>query len=348
MKKNILFSWFMLFISCSSCSSSSSDGDGELAASCSDAIKNGNEIGTDCGGDCPPCTSCSDGIQNGNETGVDCGGDCQDCPSLVSLPDKGYTSPTSYTGYELVWGDEFSDTELSTDKWGFHLGNGCPNLCGWGNNEAQYFTNSDRNVYLLEGNLVIEAKNQNISGSAYSSSRIHTDNIFEFQYGRVDIRASMPSVPGTWTALFMLNHNYRVDAPDLWWPRGGEIDIMEYLGENPNDILGTGHYGTDFPANHRFNSVHFDALNGEGFDEVYYVFSIIWEENSIKWLVNDIEYHSMTPATTAANGQPYPFNDEFYLIFALSVGGNLPQVAPTPTNFPAFLVVDYVRVFQKN
>lgn len=335
-----LLSLFLL-----SCSGTS---DNEKEALCTDNIKNGNETGIDCGGDCTPCATCNDGIQNGNETSVDCGGpDCQPCLVAVVIPTSGYDAPTTYAGYSLAWSDEFDTNTLDLNKWDYHLGNGCPNLCGWGNNEEQYFTNNSKNIYFEEGNLVIEAKNENISGKNYSSSRIHTDNTFEFKYGRVDIRASMPSAPGTWIALFMLNKNYTINDPGAYWPSGGEIDIMEYLGENHDDILGTGHYGTDFPNNHRFNSVHYDSQNGESFNEVYYVFSIIWEENSIKWLVNNVEYHSMSPSTTTANGQPYPFNDEFYFIFALSVGGNLPNAVPVPRDFPAFLIVDYIRVFQK-
>ena len=78
------------------------------------------------------------------------------------------------------------------------------------------------------------------------------------------------------------------------------------------------------------------------------MFSIIWEEDKITWLVNNVVYHSITPATTSANGQPYPFNDEFYLIFALSVGGNLPNATPVPSDFPAHLIIDYIRVYQEN
>ena len=214
-----------------------------------------------------------------------------------------------------------------------------------GNSELQQFTSSNENLYFKEGNLIIEAKNE---ANQYSSSRINTDNKFEFKYGRIDIRASMPSVSGIWTALFLLNKEYTIADPGAYWPSGGEIDIMEYLGEDHDKILGTAHYGTDFPNNWHFDSVNYSSQNGASFNEVYYVFSIIWEENSIKWLVNNVEYHSITPATTAVKGQPYPFNDEFYLIFALSVGGNLPNTTPVPSDFPAHLIIDYIRVYQEN
>ncbi len=346
MKYFLLLLATTLIMSCSS----SSDDEYEIKASCFDRFQNGDETGVDCGGSsCNVCPTCDDGIQNGDETGIDCGGsDCQECVVTAVIPTEGYDAPQTYDGYSLVWSDEFNENGLDTNKWGYNIGNGCPGLCQWGNNEEQYFTDSDQNLYFREGNLILEAKSENISGMDYSSSRINTDDKFEFQYGRVDIRAAMPSVSGTWSALFMFNKEYTIDNPGLHWPSGGEIDIVEYLGEDPDDILGTGHYGTDFPDNHRFDSVHYSSQDGKSFDEVYYVFSIIWEENSIKWLVNDVEYHSMSPATTQANGQPYPFNDQFYFVFALSVGGNLPTANPVPEDFPAFLVIDYIRVHQKN
>ncbi len=289
--------------------------------------------------------SCTDGILNGSETGIDCGGtQCPSCPQQsVSIPTSGYSAPNAYDGYNLVWRDEFDSANLSTDKWSFHLGTGCPNLCGWGNNEQQYYTSDTKNIYLHQGNLIIEAKNESIGDKEYTSSRIHTDNKFEFKYGRIDIRASMPSATGTWVALWLLNKNYEVQNPAEWWPRGGEIDIMEYLGEDKNEILGTAHYGSDL-SNHRFNSKKYQAV-GEDYNKVYYVFSIIWEEDTVTWLVNNVPYHSINPTQTF--GQPYPFNDEFFLIMNLSVGGNLPSELPIPSQYPTYLIVDYVRVYQK-
>ncbi len=292
-----------------------------------------------------PVFSCTDGLQNGNETGVDCGGDCEDCILQLEIPDVGYESPLKYNNYELIWSDEFDDATLHPEKWSYNTGDGCPNLCNWGNNELQYFTSEESNLFLDQGYLIINAAHETINGYQYSSSRINTKDKFEFQYGRVDIRAAMPTAKGSWIALWMLNKNYSIHSPDTWWPRGGEIDIMEYLGEAPSEILGTAHYGIDFPNNHRYNSQTYDNTTGPSFDEVFYVFSIIWEEDSIRWLVNDMEYHTITPQTTAANNQPYPFNDEFFMVFSFSVGGNLPT-APSPGDYPDQLIIDYVRVFQ--
>ena len=290
----------------------------------------------------PLTASCSDGIQNGDETGIDCGGSsCASCPSLgPTIPTSGYTSPTSYTGYNLVWADDFT-SELDTSKWSFHTGTGCPNLCGWGNNELQYYT--DNNYSFIDGNLVIEAKKENISSSEYSSTRIHTDNKFEIKYGRIDIRANMPSATGSWVALWLINKDYSITNPADKWPSGGEIDIIEYLGESQKKVFGTAHFGSDL-SNHQFNSTYY-TTNDENFDEIFYVFSIVWEENKITWLINNNEYKTFTPSNT--NGQPYPFNDEFFLILNLSVGGNLP-VAPVASEYSDYLIVDYIKVFEKN
>ena len=293
--------------------------------------------------------SCFDGIKNGDEMAADCGGSCDACQVATEpeLPVSGYTSPLDRPGYSLVWSDEFDGETLEMEKWGFNLGNGCPALCDWGNNELQYFTSESENIMLMDGNLLIRAQSEFRSGKSYTSSRIHTDNKFEVQYGRIDIRASMPGAPGTWVALFMLNKDYTIDQPDAYWPSGGEIDIVEYLGEAREEVFGTAHFGVSFPENHFFESGTFRLDSGQPFDLEYAVYSIEWEEDRIRWLVNDQEYHSITPATTAAKGQPYPFNDAFYLVFALSVGGNITTVPPNPADFPSTLVVDYVRVFQK-
>lgn len=292
-----------------------------------------------------PLGSCRDGILNGGEVKIDCGGTCPPCGGSLIIPEGGQKSPQVYQGYDLIWSDEFSAEKIDDSKWSFHLGNGCPNLCGWGNSELQFYTDDPENIFLQEGNLVIRAIEKPINASQYTSARIHTDNKFEFQYGRVDIRAAMPGAMGTWAALWMLNKDYSVYNPGAYWPNGGEIDIMEYLGESPDDVLGTAHFGTDFPANHRYISKHFQVTN-RNFDQEFHVFSLIWKQDKIQWLVNDRVYHEITPNETLAEGQPYPFNDKFFLLMNLSVGGHLPQ-PPVSSQYPSALIIDYVRVFQE-
>lgn len=108
--------------------------------------------------------------------------------------------------------------------------------------------------------MIIEARNETVSDFDYSSTRINSDDKYEFKYGRVDIRASMPSALGTWAALWLINKNYEVQKPSEWWPNGGEIDIMEYLGEDKDAAFGTAHFGSDL-SNHKFISGYYDALN---------------------------------------------------------------------------------------
>lgn len=292
-----------------------------------------------------PEASCTDGLQNGMETAVDCGGNCPACPVDIVIPGGGFESPMAYDGYQLIWSDEFNGNELDVSRWSYHNGDGCPNLCFWGNNELQFYTDDAKNNWLYNGFLIITALPEQISGYQYSSSRIHTDNKFEFKYGRVDIRAAMPSATGTWVALWLLNKNYSIQNPGVYWPSGGEIDIMEFLGEDQREIYGTAHFGTDFPNNHRYNAQQY-RTSQHPFDKAFYVFSIIWEEDKIQWLVNDKVYHEITPETTFAAGQPYPFNDDFFVLLNLSVGGNFP-VDPIMEEFPAHLIIDYIRVFQQ-
>ena len=137
---------------------------------------------------------------------------------------QGYTSPTEYEGYELVWNDEFTGNTLDGNNWTHEIGTGCPNLCGWGNNELQYYR--EENTSVGDGVLTITAKKESFQGSSYSSSRIITEDKREFKYGRFDIRALLPRGQGLWPAIWMLGSNH--DA--IGWPFCGEIDIMEMIG----------------------------------------------------------------------------------------------------------------------
>lgn len=264
--------------------------------------------------------------------------DDDDNTSGLVIPSGGYQSPTSYDGYTLKWADEFDGESLNLADWTFEIGDGCPNNCGWGNNELQYYR--EDNTSIVDGKLVITAKEQKFGDRDYTSSRIVTKGKQQFKFGRIDIRAALPKGQGIWPALWMLGSN--IDA--VGWPACGEIDIMELTGDLPNRILGTIHYGANL-SQHQFNSGTKYLDGQETFQDEFHVFSINWENNLIEFLLDGEVYYTITPATL--NGAPYPFNKNQFFIFNVAVGGNFPGSPDSSTPFPQHMIVDYIRVFQK-
>ncbi len=248
--------------------------------------------------------------------------------------ENGYFSPLSYEGMELVWQDEFNGNELDLTYWSFEIGDGCPSLCGWGNNELQYYRAENTRVH--DGVLEIEARNENFGGRLYTSSRIITRNGFSFQYGRVDIRALLPEGQGIWPALWMLGAN----ISSVSWPACGEIDIMEMIGGSgrENEVHGTIHWDEDGHAS--FGGSY--QLSAGTFVEAYHVFSIIWDESKIQWFVDNQLYHE----TSITSNPMSEFHQHYWFIFNVAVGGNWPGNPNITTRFPQSMKVDYVRVFQ--
>ncbi len=249
------------------------------------------------------------------------------------IPDSGYSTPESYAGMKLIWQDEFSSTVVNETNWTFEIGIGSN---GWGNNELQYY--KKENTYLHEGNLVIEARKENFGGRSYTSSRIITQNKFDFKYGRVDIRAVLPYGQGIWPALWMLGAN----ISSVGWPACGEIDIVELVGGGAKDskIHGNAHWADDAGKLASYGGMY--NLNSGIFNDEFHVFSIIWNSTSITWYVDDIEYHviDITPAELSE------FQNNFFLICNVAVGGNWPGSPDASTVFPQRMVIDYIRIFQ--
>ncbi|MFM7400924.1 MAG: family 16 glycosylhydrolase [Bacteroidota bacterium] len=253
--------------------------------------------------------------------------------SLQQTDPTGYTTPSSYPGYTLKWNDEFNGTSIDQNNWGYDLG-----ASGWGNNELQNYTSLNANSYIANGSLVIEAiKGPN---GNYTSARMITKGKRTFQYGRIAIRAKLPKGQGIWPALWMLGTN----IDNVGWPACGEIDIMEYLGHQTSTVHGTAHWGAQGSTSSQSSSSRFDLTSGN-FYEKFHVFSIIWEANRIRWYMDDQLFHTVTTTTTngAAN---WRFNQEFFFIFNIAVGGNWPGYPDATTQFPQKMFVDYVRVFQ--
>lgn len=254
------------------------------------------------------------------------------------IPAGGSSSPEAYPGYTLVWRDEFEGDVVDPANWSFDIGDGCPNLCGWGNNELEYYR--QENTDIMNGYLVITAKRQAFGGRDFTSSRLITKGKRQFKFGRVDIRAALPEGRGIWPATWMLGSN--IDA--VSWPACGEIDIMELTGDRPDRVVGTVHFGENVSA-HQFISANRFAPAGQSYQDEFHVYSINWEANLIQFMVDNEVYHTITPASLA--GAPYPFNKAFFFIFNLAVGGNWPGSPDNSTRFPQHLIVDYIRVFQK-
>lgn len=253
-----------------------------------------------------------------------------------NYPTKGYTSPMSYPNYTLVWNDEFDGNSLNTANWNYEIGTGNN---GWGNNELQYYR--QENTSVADGILTIEARQESFEGSVYTSSRLTTEGKQSFQYGRIDIRAAMPFGNGLWPALWMLGDNFQTAG----WPFCGEIDIMEMVGgETPgggDDVYhGTAHWADSNGQRNQFGGK--DSLASGTLADEFHVYSITWDNQKITWFFDDQKYHELdiTPAELSE------FNQKFFFIFNVAVGGDWPGSPNSSTRFPQKMFVDYVRVFQ--
>lgn len=242
----------------------------------------------------------------------------------------GYITPLSYSGYDLVWNDEFNGTSLSED-WIYETGNGSS---GWGNNESQYYR--EENTSVSDGFLTITAKQENFSGFDYTSSRIKTQGVQNFKYGRIDIRAKLPYTQGLWPALWMLGEN----ISSVSWPACGEIDIMELIGGSSNNNDGTIHGTVHWDDNGHAYYGGSSTLSSGIYNDEFHVFTIIWNASSIKWLRDDEQYKEIDINNLNA------FHNNFFFIFNVAVGGNWPGYPNSSTILPQKMVVDYVRVFQ--
>ncbi|WP_366512715.1 family 16 glycosylhydrolase [Lunatimonas sp.] len=256
----------------------------------------------------------------------------------IGLPSTGFESPMSYEGYSLVWNDEFESSTLSSD-WVFELGDGCPNLCGWGNNELQFYRRE--NTELRDGYLVITAKRENVGGKNYTSSRLKTQANKNFQFGRMDIRAAMPKGQGIWPAIWMLGES----ITEVSWPACGEIDIMEMIGGDAtgrdDTVHGTLHW--DNNGSYSYRGGKKTLPGGAKLADNFHVYSIIWDESKITWLLDDVVYHEQDIRPASMD----EFRAPFFFILNVAVGGNWPGNPDSSTIFPQQMAVDYVRVFQK-
>ena len=248
----------------------------------------------------------------------------------VQIPSGGYDAPATYPGFTLIWEDNFDGTALGS-HWTQEIGRGSS---GWGNNELQYYR--AQNTTVANGYCIIEAKQENFGGANYTSSRMITKGAEDFKYGRIDIRAALPEGQGLWPALWMLGAN----IDQVSWPNCGEIDIMEIVGHQPNKVHGTLHWG-DVNGNH----AQYGGYKNSSTDlsEEFNVYSIIWTQTQITWLLNNVQYHVIN----INEAQFDEFRENFFFIMNVAVGGNWPGSPDATTAFPQRMIVDYIRVHQQ-
>jgi len=251
--------------------------------------------------------------------------------TLIGVDNTGYVSADSYPGKALAWSDEFDGDVIDLQNWTYDLG-----ASGWGNQELQNYTSNSENCYVSSGKLFIVAKQE---GVHYTSARMKSIGLQEFQHGRIDVRAILPYGQGIWPAIWMLGANF----PSSGWPACGEIDIMELVGSSPSTVHGTIHFGADWNQ-HNYVGQGTSLPSGQTFADEFHVFSIEWDESGITWLIDDQPYYSVT--STVTGSQPYPFDNPFFFILNVAVGGQWPGYPDTTTTFPQFMAIDYVRVFQ--
>lgn len=235
----------------------------------------------------------------------------------------------------LIWSDEFdTDGAPDSNKWNYDIGDGCPNLCGWGNGEQQYYTSRSDNVIVQDGILKIKAKKESFEGSQYTSTRMLTQGKFDFTYGKVEVRAKLPSGGGTWPAIWMLGEN----IPSVGWPACGEIDIMEHAGNRQGTVSSALHTPSSFGGTIN----HGDQFIGDVSSE-FHVYELYWNKDEMIFSVDDVEHYRYNPADK--NSGTWPFDADQFLILNVAMGGSFGGTIDNNFSESA-MEIDYIRVYQ--
>ena len=263
-------------------------------------------------------------------------GDAANSVGSVYFDDLTLTQTTGgpQGNWNIVWSDEFNGTSINTNIWTYDLGNNG----GWGNNELEYYTSSTQNAYVSNGFLHIVALQQSTNGYHYTSARMKTEGLYSAEYGRFEFRASFPSGVGFWPALWLLGNNINTAG----WPGCGEIDLVENKGSVLTNVQGSLHSGSD--------ETQVYSLPPGGSVTNFHRYLLEWTTNAFSWYVDGLLYETQTSWSSSVGAYPTPFNQPFFLIMNLAVGGNYignPSTGSINANstFPGQLQVDYVRLY---
>lgn len=243
--------------------------------------------------------------------------------------------PTASPAWRLVWSDEFdgpAGQPPDSASWRYDVGT------DWGNQQLEYDTDRATNAALDgAGNLVITARRESFEGQQYTSARINTQGRHEFRYGRFEARMRMPTGQGLWPAFWLLG----ADAPTVGWPDCGEIDVMEYRGQEPSTVIGTVHgpgYSGAAGVTRRY------TVPRARLDADFHVYAVEWTTDRVDWFVDDTRYFSVRRSDVPGR---WVFDHPFFVILDLAVGGGFVGAPDATTVFPQTLAVDWVRVYER-
>ncbi len=255
--------------------------------------------------------------------------------SLIQAVEIAQDDRDYFSKVELVWADEFDGSEVNGDNWTFETGAG-----GWGNNELQNYTDGD-NATVADGILTINAEkvDEYKNAGSYTSTRIITSGKKEFTYGRMEIRAKLPSGTGIWPAIWMLGSS----IGSVGWPACGEIDIMEYVGYQPNTVHATVHTSAAYGANGSGSSKTLTTA-----EEEFHIYGLFWTEKEMIFYIDSINNVTYRYRPTYYTEDNWPFNKPHFFILNVAVGGNWGGAQGIDnTIFPQTMEVDFVHVYQE-
>lgn len=250
-------------------------------------------------------------------------------PGTDPIVDKQWTFETTPS-----WSDEFDYTGLpATAKWDYDLGGS-----GWGNNEKQNYTNSINNASVADGNLTITARKESSNGMNYSSTRLVTRNKLDVLYGRIEVKAKLPTGKGTWPAIWMLPTDFAYGG----WPKSGEIDIMEHVGYDQNTV----HFTTHTEAYYfKINTQKTATRVIPTASTEFHTYRVDWTPYAIRGYFDDVKVFEF--ANEGKTYKEWPFDKRFHLLLNVAVGGDWGGAQGIDDNiFPQSLVVDYVRYYK--
>ncbi|MBW2962262.1 glycoside hydrolase family 16 protein [Mesonia aestuariivivens] len=231
---------------------------------------------------------------------------------------------------KLIWEENFAGDNLNIENWNYELGNGCPNLCGWGNNERQIYHKDY--VKVKDGMLIITADKV---GKNYYSGKINSKDKFEFKYGTVEIRAKVPGGQGLWPAFWMLGANIN----EVGWPASGEIDILEFVGKQPDTIYTSLHTPASFGE-----TINSKQTSVKNITADFHTYKIEWSKDAIIFYLDDLEVYYFSPKDK--NDKTYPYHHPFYFLLNMAVGGNFGGPKVDDSIFPQRFYIDYIHVYQ--